>query len=499
MDTFLFCLQVVERTNAVILNSKNIVVSDAHFNNANADISYDESQDLVIFTFPSALETGNGHLNLKFRGHLSDDMEGFYRSTYKSPTGEKSYILCTQFESIYARRAFPCMDEPDRKATFDISLVAMDNEVVLSNMVSALYYLHISPEVSRAVIPPPPGRPTPAEGHNYVKVQFDKSPIMSTYLVAMVVGNFDHVSTKDANGVDIRVFTPPGKKACGQYALEVSAKTLPFYASLFGHKFPLPKCDLIALPDFAAGAMENWGLITYRQVRFCSLLSETALLIDQENTSLMSKQRVALTVTHELAHMWFGNLVTMEWWTHLWLNEGFATWTEYFATLFVSQEYARALRLDELKMSHPIEVEVNSPHEVEEIFDAVSYQKGASVIRMLNDYLGTEVFKAGLQQYIKSHQYSNTVTTDLWRALAEVSGQPVKDIMSTWTKQTGYPVLSVRPLPSADGQSLSLGISQTRFLADGGKEGNLTCDDRIHGAHISCFPNCRKICSVITN
>ncbi|VDN41829.1 unnamed protein product [Dibothriocephalus latus] len=212
MDKLRFCLQVVERTNAVILNSENIVVSDAHFNNANADISYDESQDLVTFTFPNALE------------------------------------------SIYARRAFPCMDEPDRKATFDISLVTMDNEVALSNM----------PEVSRKIIAPPTGRPALPEGHNYVKVQFDKSPYMSTYLVAMVVGKFDHVSTKDANGVDIRVFTPPGKKACGQFALEVTAKTLPFYANLFGQKFPLPKCDLVALPDFGSGAMENWGLITYR-------------------------------------------------------------------------------------------------------------------------------------------------------------------------------------------------------------------------------------------
>ncbi|KAL7054858.1 hypothetical protein AAHC03_024486 [Spirometra sp. Aus1] len=389
-------------------------------------------------------------------------MQGLYRSIHKSPTGEENYILCTQFESFYARRAFPCMDEPDRKATFDISLVAMDNEVALSNM----------PEVSRTTIPPPTGRPAPADGHNYVKIKFDRSPYMSTYLVAMVVGNFDYVSAKDAHGVDVRVFTPPGKKACGEYALEVSVKTLPFYANLFGHKFPLPKCDLIAIPDFAYGAMENWGLITY---------TETALLIDHEHTSLMSKQRVALIVAHELAHMWFGNLVTMEWWTHIWLNEGFATWIEFLAidfcfpdydiwTLFVSQEYARALRLDELKMSHPIEVEVNSPHEVEEIFDAVSYQKGASVIRMLNDYLGAEVFQAGLQLYIKRHEYSNTVTTDLWRALSEVSGQPVKEIMSTWTKQTGYPVLSVCLLPSADNQSVSLGISQSRFLAEGGKE-----------------------------
>ncbi|VDL97558.1 unnamed protein product [Schistocephalus solidus] len=334
-----------------------------------------------------------------------------------------------------------------------------------------------SPEVSRTIIPPPAGRPAPADGHNYVKVQFNRSPYMSTYLVAMVIGNLEYVSAKDVHGVDIRVFTPPGRKSCGEYALEVSLKTLPFYANLFGQKFPLPKCDLVAIPDFAFNAMENWGLITYR---------ETALLIDQENTSLMSKQRVALTVAHELAHMWFGNLVTMEWWTHLWLNEGFATWIEYFAvdycfpdydiwTLFVSREYAHALRMDELKMSHPIEIDVYNPDEVEEIFDAVSYQKGASVIRMLNDYLGAEVFRAGLQLYIKRHQYSNTVTTDLWRALAEVSGQPVQEIMSTWTKQAGHPVLSVRLLPSADNQSLRLGIRQSRFLAEGGKEGSLNC------------------------
>ncbi|VDM00575.1 unnamed protein product, partial [Schistocephalus solidus] len=362
-------------------------------------------------------------------------------------TGHHAQSLYTRLKIIfddptYARQAFPCLDEPDRKAKFEISLVVLDHLVALSNMV------------------------TPTNSRNYVKITFDQSPVMSTYLVAMVIGHFDHSSVEDANGVKIRVFTPVGKAHYGYHALRMAKSALPFYADLFGTKFPLPKLDLIAIPDFSMGAMENWGLITYR---------ETSLLIDAAKSSLQSKRNVARTVSHELAHMWFGNLVTMEWWTHLWLNEGFATFIEYLAVDHCFPEYdiwVSSIILPvmcdfctSLKLS--LWVPVNSPSEVEEIFDAVSYEKGASIIRMLRDYIGPENFKSGLQLYISRHMYSNTVTEDLWQALSEVCNRPIADIMSSWTKRTGFPVLSVRPATNCTGSHYHLAIEQLRFLADG--------------------------------
>ncbi|VDD76479.1 unnamed protein product [Mesocestoides corti] len=458
-------LEVVEPTNKVVFNSKALDISSVYYCDSEGAITYDDDQETVTFMFPKGLTTGEAKLDMKFKGVLADDMQGIYRSVYKDSSGKENNILATQFQSVYARRAFPCMDEPGLKATFGISLVALDNQVALSNM----------PEVSRTVVPTPAGCPDPPDGHNYVKIRFDKSPIMSTYLVAMVVGDFEYVSSNVENGVEVRVYTPPGKKAFGEYALEVATKSLPFYTKLFDCNYPLPKLDLIAIPDFAAGAMENWGLITYR---------ETALLIDPKNSSLLSKQSVALTVAHEIAHMWFGNLVTMQWWNHLWLNEGFATFIEYLAVdhcfpdydiwnLFISREYTKALRLDGLKNSHPVEVEVNSPHEVEEIFDAVSYQKGSCIIRMVDDFLGTETFQTGLKAYIKKFMYSNAETSDLWNSLSQIYLDSVEDIMSPWTIQTGYPVVSVRLVPEPDG-TYSLGFKQRRFLSDGSSEDKMS-------------------------
>ncbi|CDS36412.2 puromycin sensitive aminopeptidase [Echinococcus multilocularis] len=454
-------LQVVEPTNRIIFNSKGLEISS---------VSYQDSEF-----------SGVGQLNLKFSGKFANDMLGLYRSTYTDKRGKESNILATQFESVYARRAFPCMDEPEHKATFDISIVGLDNQVALSNM----------PEISRDIVPTPEGCGEPPDGHHYVKVTFDRTPVMSTYIVAMVLGDFEYLSAKiptddTSNGcsssafgttespktlpgqLEIRVYTPLGKRNFGQYALTVARKSLSFYADLFGSLYPLPKLDLVAIPDFACGAMENWGLVTYR---------ETALLIDPDNSSLLSNQYVALTVAHELAHMWFGNLVTMSWWTDLWLKEGFATWAEYLAvdhcfpdydiwTLFVSREYIRALRLDELKSSHPIEVEVYSAQEVEEIFDEVSYQKGSCVIRMLHDHMGACLFHEGLKAYFEKFKYSNAKTEDLWTALETTGIDNVAELMSLWTKQTGYPVISVRLIRARDG-TYSIGVRQQRFLADG--------------------------------
>jgi len=296
---------------------------------------------------------------------------------------------------------------------------------------------------------------------------YDRTPIMSTYLLAFVVGEFDYVEAREKNNVLIRVYTPVGKKAQGEFALDVAVKTLPFYNDYFEIPYPLPKMDLIAIPDFAAGAMENWGLVTYR---------ENALLVDPENTSSNTKQWVALVVGHELAHQWFGNLVTMQWWTHLWLNEGFASWIEYLCVdycfpdwniwiQYINMDFKRALQLDALDNSHPIEVPVGHPDEVDEIFDAISYCKGNSVIRMLHNWLGAEAFRKGLAAYLKKHQYQNAVTEDLWESLEATSGKPVNKVMSTWTSKMGYPMLTAHITESAD--NITLNIKQQKFCANG--------------------------------
>ncbi|CAI9616950.1 unnamed protein product [Staurois parvus] len=303
------------------------------------------------------------------------------------------------------------------------------------------------------------------------KSKFARTPIMSTYLLAFVVGEYDFVETRSTDGILVRVYTPVGKAEQGKFALEVAAKTLPFYKDYFNVPYPLPKIDLIAIADFAAGAMENWGLVTYR---------ETALLIDPKNSCSSSRQWVALVVGHELAHQWFGNLVTMEWWTHLWLNEGFASWIEYLCvdhcfpeydiwTQFVSADYTRAQELDALDNSHPIEVCVGHPSEVDEIFDAISYSKGASVIRMLHDYIGDEDFRRGMNQYLTKFQEKNAATEDLWESLEQASGKPIAAVMSTWTKQMGFPLIYVESEQKEDSRTLTL--SQKKFCASGPHHG----------------------------
>ncbi|KAB0796160.1 hypothetical protein PPYR_10221 [Photinus pyralis] len=445
-------IQIVKETDKIVLNALDLAVQsanlkEAHTKHVPSKISVLPETETAEFAFSQPIPPGDYTLNIQFTGEVNDKMKGLYRSKYVNQEGEDRYAAVTQFESTDARRCFPCWDEPALKATFDISLIVPPKLEALSNM------------------------PVKTVGNvgDLVRYDFERTPIMSTYLVAAVVGEYDYVEDRSDDGVLVRVYTPRGKKEQGLFALQVATKVLPYYKEYFNIAYPLPKIDLIAIADFSAGAMENWGLVTYR---------ETCLLVDPENTSAVRKQWIALVVGHELAHQWFGNLVTMEWWTHLWLNEGYASFVEFLCvnhlfpqydiwTQFVNDIYIRALELDCLKNSHPIEVPVGHPSEIDEIFDDISYNKGASVIRMLHHYIGDEDFRKGMNLYLTKHQYKNTFTEDLWEALEEASKKPVGAVMSTWTKQMGFPVVKVTSKPSSDGKGAVLSFTQQKFCADG--------------------------------
>ena len=293
---------------------------------------------------------------------------------------------------------------------------------------------------------------------------------MSTYLLAFVVGDFDYVESKTIEGILTKVYTSKSKPQQGQFALEVATKVISYYNQYFKISYPLPKMDLISVADFAFGAMENWGLVTAREI---------CLLVDPENTSAIRKQKIALVVGHEIAHQWFGNLVTMKWWDDLWLNEGYASFVEFLSvdylfpeydiwTQFVTDTYMKALELDALQNTHPIQVPINHPSEIDEIFDEISYNKAASIIRMLHSYIGDDHFKNGMNLYLNRFSYSNAQTEDLWMALEEISDKPVKLIMSTWTKQKGFPILDVSHHWQEN--DLVLTILQKTFIADGSSD-----------------------------
>ncbi len=381
-----------------------------------------KSFDEVRLHTDEMLYPGSYWVSLDFEGTITRPMNGLYPCFFEH-NGQEKKLFATQFESHHAREVFPCIDEPEAKATFDLALTTPNtpNRITIANT---------------------PAHKPVIEG-DLITTVFDTTPIMSTYLLAFVTGEMGHLESKTKRGTVVRTYATPDNVNLTQFALDVAVKTLEFYEDYFGIDYPLTKCDMIALPDFASGAMENWGCITYR---------EHALFVDEDNTTLGTKQWVAMVVAHELAHQWFGNLVTMRWWTDLWLNEGFASWIEYLAidhmfpewnmwTQFVVDEQQQALKLDSLENTHPIEVTVNHPDEIRSIFDAISYSKGASVIHMLHQYLGADVFRDGLRHYLARHKYSNTDTVDLWQALEEISGKPVKQFMHAWTSLPGFPVV----------------------------------------------------------
>lgn len=423
-------LLISKDTRILTMHSKELEIMTAQIEGKNKKdkifaqkISYDTKKETVSFVFKEKIPKGKKKLTLVFKGILNDKMRGFYKSTYQID-GKIHNMATTQFEATDARRAFPCFDEPAQKAVFHVSLVVPKGKTAISNTLPIAVSEH---------------------DDTFQVIKFAPTPKMSTYLLAFIVGDFEHLEKTTKNGVKVRVFTTPGKVHQAEFALEVTVKVLEFYEKYFNIKYPLNTLDTIAIPDFTSGAMENWGAITYR---------ESALLIDPEHSSTSTKQWVALVIAHELAHQWFGNLVTMEWWTHLWLNEGFASYIEYLAvdelfpewdiwTQFATNDTGIALRLDGLKNTHPVEVVVHHPDEIGEIFDAISYSKGASIIRMLADYLGHDKFRDGLRYYLKKHSYKNTETIHLWEAFEKVSKKKVTKIMRNWTGKSGYPVVKV--------------------------------------------------------
>ena len=381
-------------------------------------------------------------IDLEFEGILNDRLLGFYRSRYEQ-NGKTKYLATTQFEAADARRAFPCWDEPEAKATFEISIIADNQFTAISNM---------------------PVKTKKKTGKTTL-YNFQKTPLVSTYLIYLGVGEFEYLSGK-AGKIQIRVVTTKGNTSKGKFSLELGKKLLTSYEKYFGIKFPLPKLDLIAVPDFAAGAMENWGAITFR---------ETILLYDPKTSSTRTKQFIAEVISHEIAHMWFGNLVTMKWWNDLWLNESFAT---FMATKFVDKFYPEwdlwnqfvedamnvAMGLDSLKTTHPIDVKVNSPAEIREIFDAISYDKGGCVLRMLENYVGEPNFQKGLKKYLSDFKYKNAKGQDLWDAIGKASKMPVTSMINTWLKQPGFPLVEI----NQDGDNLK--IKQKRYLLESNKK-----------------------------
>ncbi len=440
-------LDVRVSVNTITMHSKEIVIGKASIDGQNtSDITYDEKATTVTLTFANAITVGQKTLKMAYTGILNGDMSGFYKSSYSNADGEKMVMASTQFEALDARRAFPCWDEPDVKATFKVALIIEKHLQALSNM----------PETRSQLLP-----------GNKRRVDFDVSPIMSTYLLAWAIGEFDMVQGKTVDNVAVRIFCPPGRAPQGQFALDAGIEALNFYNNFFGIEYPLPKLDMLCVTEFAAGAMENWGLVTYREVD----------LMIGDDASSQQRQRVAIVVAHELAHQWFGNLVTMEWWNGLWLNEGFAAFMEHFCVDSLYPEYkiwdqyttdafGAAQRLDSLRSSHPVIVPIKHAEEVEQVFDAISYCKGSTCVRMVMHVIGIDAFRVGLQTYFAKYKFNNATTDQLWAEWSAASGVDIAGMMDTWTKTMGYPYLKVVS-EKWENESLEIELEQNWFLADG--------------------------------
>ena len=437
-------VRILKATSQIVLNSAEIQFQEATVSSGHttqrATITLDKAKEMAILAFPTALQPGLATVHIKYVGILNDELRGLYLG--KDKDGHKYAV--TQFEATDARRAFPSFDEPSYKATFDVTVVTDKGLVAISN---------------RKVL-----SDTPGPGAAKHTVKFATTAKMSSYLVALAVGQFEYVEG-EADGIPIRVWGPPGTKQDDGYALAVAKWCMKYFDQYFGIQYPFEKLDMIGLPDFAAGAMENTGLITYRQAE---------LQLDDKNASVELHQTVATVIAHEMAHQWFGDLVTMKWWDDIWLNEGFASWMEnkavgawkpewHFELADVEDSNA-SLNTDSLKNTRPIHQAADSPAQIQELFDGIAYDKAASVLRMLEAYLGPERFRAGVSQYLKEHSYGNATADDFWKTLAAVSKKPADQIMPTFVNQPGAPMISVRT--QCSNGSTTVALSQTRYFFD---------------------------------
>ncbi len=444
-------LNVTEPIAEVVCNSLELEilkawVVDANGTRIDAKATLDAERERVSFALERTLWAGSAVLHVQFHGVLNDKLVGFYASTYEAADGSTKVIATTQMEATDARRAFPCWDEPDCKAIFAITLLVDDALLAVSNM-------H---EIASTTL---------SSGKR--SIRFADTPIMSTYLVAMVVGELEATEPVDVDGIELRVIARPGTLDQAPFALEVGAFALRYFQDWYGIAYPGTKLDLIATPDFAFGAMENLGAVTFR---------ETLLLIDETKASRGDLERAADVISHEVAHMWFGDLVTMKWWNGLWLNEAFATFAETSCCAAFRPEWERwtsfalsrtmAQVVDALHSTRPIEFPVISPTDAEGMFDVLTYEKGASVLRMLEQYLGVERFRDGVRHYLSAHSFSNAETTDLWDSIEHVSGEPIRETMDGWIFTGGFPLVSV----SFDGNAGTLHLTQKRFLYTPGRE-----------------------------
>ena len=433
-------VDVVEAVDELVLNAVELDVSEVRVDGSDVQWHLDPGTERLVVSPVGGLQPGRVVLAVTFAGVLNDMLRGFYRSTYRDDGGAERVIATTQMQATDCRRAFPCWDEPDFKAVFAITLVIEPGLLAVSN----------SAELERS--DRPGGR---------VAIRFADTMVMSTYLVAFVVGPLEATEPIDVDGIPLRIVHVPGKGHLTGFGLDVGAFSLRWFQEYYGITYPGDKVDLLALPDFAAGAMENLGCITFR---------ESLLLVDPATSTMSEQQLVADVVAHELAHMWFGDLVTMRWWNGIWLNEAFATFMEIAAcdayrpdwgrwTLF-GLERSAALETDSLESTRPVEYEVRSPRDCEGMFDVLTYQKGGSLLRMLQQYLGEQRFREGVSHYLRQHAYGNTETSDLWDAIESTSGEPVRRMMDSWIWQPGYPLVSA----SVDGGELVL--RQQRFAFD---------------------------------
>lgn len=462
-------IKLVRGTKTIVLHARDLSVYDASVARRGGkdafvklDIALDRDSQMLTLSSNSLLPQGDYDLAIKFRGKLSEKLAGFYMSSFKDKSGKEQRIATTQMEPTDARRMFPCFDEPALKAKFKVSAAIPENMVAVSN--GAVEFERFDARSGKKI------------------VSFKTTPPFSTYLFALVIGDFKASRTSEVAGKKIRVFAPSGKEELTEFALEVAERLLPYYQKYFGFDYPLEKLDLIAIPDFSAGAMENPGAITFR---------ESALLVDK-GASLSTRMNVAGIVAHEMAHLWFGDLVTMKWWNDLWLNEAFATWmaTKALEALYpewrpfdeFSLSRVATLEADGLLATRAVEYPVKTPEDAMEMFDEITYEKGGSLLRMLETYLSESVFQAGIQQYMKDFAFGNAGTDDLWQALsnaARKSGQSgiqnadVKALMQSWVFEKGCPVVSfdyVTEKSKQDNQSISLNLSQNRYLRTGQSE-----------------------------